>query len=62
MYERQGLRAYAGPGHWNDPDMMEVGNGMTLDEDRARFSIWILETCDAADEPPGVEPGGRAII
>ncbi len=23
------LRKYAGPGHWNDPDMLEVGNGMT---------------------------------
>lgn len=35
--------AYAGPGGWNDPDMLEVGNGgMTQDEYRAHFSIWAL--------------------
>ncbi|WP_250562204.1 glycoside hydrolase family 27 protein [Sphaerisporangium fuscum] len=32
--------AYAGPGHWNDPDMLEVGNGMSATEDRAHFSLW----------------------
>ncbi|HEY4153892.1 MAG TPA: glycoside hydrolase family 27 protein [Puia sp.] len=36
------LRKYAGPGHWNDPDMLEVGNGMTPAEDRAHFSIWCM--------------------
>ena len=36
------LREYAGPGHWNDPDMLEVGNGMTVNEDRAHFSMWCL--------------------
>jgi alpha-galactosidase len=36
------LRKYAGPGHWNDPDMLEVGNGMKLNEDRAHFSIWCM--------------------
>ncbi|MGE5812642.1 MAG: glycoside hydrolase family 27 protein [Ignavibacteria bacterium] len=39
---QDGLRAYAGPGHWNDPDMMEVGNGMSLNEDRAHFSMWCM--------------------
>ncbi|KAH7286821.1 hypothetical protein KP509_32G023700 [Ceratopteris richardii] len=35
--------AYAGPGAWNDPDMLEVGNGgMTFNEYRAHFSIWCL--------------------
>ncbi|KAK9282985.1 hypothetical protein L1049_011212 [Liquidambar formosana] len=35
--------AYAGPGGWNDPDMLEVGNGgMTYEEYRAHFSIWAL--------------------
>jgi alpha-galactosidase len=38
-----GLESYAGPGHWNDPDMLEVGNGgMTTEEDRAHFSMWAL--------------------
>ena len=36
------LRNYAGPGHWNDPDMLEVGNGLTASEDRAHFSMWCL--------------------
>ena len=36
------LRKYAGPDHWNDPDMLEVGNGLTLGEDRAHFSMWCM--------------------
>jgi alpha-galactosidase len=37
------LASYAGPGHWNDPDMLEVGNGeMTLAESRAHFSLWCM--------------------
>jgi len=37
------LDAFAGPGHWNDPDMMEVGNGgMTSAEYRAHFSLWAV--------------------
>ncbi len=39
---QKGLRKYAGPGHWNDPDMLEVGNGMTNNEDRAHFSMWCM--------------------
>jgi alpha-galactosidase len=39
---QKGLRQYAGPGHWNDPDMMEVGNGLTPNEDRAHFSMWAM--------------------
>ncbi len=36
------LRQYAGPGHWNDPDMLEVGNGMSINEDRAHFTMWCM--------------------
>ena len=36
------LRQYAGPGHWNDPDMLEVGNGMSVSEDRAHFTLWCM--------------------
>ncbi|HOW85824.1 MAG TPA: glycoside hydrolase family 27 protein [Candidatus Aminicenantes bacterium] len=33
----------AGPGHWNDPDMLEVGNGgMTFDEYKTHFSLWAV--------------------
>ncbi|WP_037568812.1 glycoside hydrolase family 27 protein [Phaeacidiphilus oryzae] len=34
------LAAYAGPGGWNDPDMLEVGNGMSATEDQSEFSLW----------------------
>lgn len=37
------LYSYAGPGHWNDPDMLEVGNGgMTTAEYQAHFSLWAV--------------------
>jgi alpha-galactosidase len=37
------LADYAGPGHWNDPDMLEVGNGgMTGTEYRSHFSLWAI--------------------
>jgi len=36
------LRKYAGPGHWNDPDMLEVGNGMSYAEDKTHFSLWAM--------------------
>lgn len=39
---QEGLRKYAGPGHWNDPDMLEVGNGQTVNEDRAHFTMWCM--------------------
>src|SRR5579875_550421 len=41
--EQDGLAAYAGPGAWNDPDMLQIGNGGTTpDEDRAVFSLWAI--------------------
>ncbi len=42
MDKNEKLRQFAGPDHWNDPDMMEVGNGMTESEDRAHFSMWCM--------------------
>lgn len=36
------IRQFAGPGHWNDPDMLEVGNGMKYNEDKAHFSLWCM--------------------
>lgn len=37
------LAKYAGPGGWNDPDMLEVGNGgMTTEEYRTHFSLWCM--------------------
>ena len=37
-----GLAQYAGPGHWNDPDMLEVGNGLNDTEGRTHFSMWAM--------------------
>lgn len=38
-----GLESYAGPGHWNDPDMLQVGNdSLTFEENKAHFSLWAL--------------------
>jgi len=41
--ENEPLWSYSGPGAWNDPDMLEVGNGgMTTDEYTTHFSLWAL--------------------
>lgn len=43
ILDRQtGLRKFAGPGHWNDMDMLEVGNGISDNEGRAHFTIWAM--------------------
>src|SRR5437868_977495 len=40
-----GLESFAGPGHWNDPDMLEVGNGgMTTTDYRTHFTLWCILT------------------
>lgn len=40
---QNGLEEYAGPGHWNDPDMLEVGNGgLTPEEERSHFTLWCM--------------------
>ena len=36
------LRRYAGPDGWNDPDMLQVGNGMSESQDRAHFTMWCM--------------------
>lgn len=42
-FDQNGLEKYAGPGHWNDPDMLEVGNGgMSEDEYRTHMSLWAI--------------------
>jgi len=39
-FSQAGLSKYAAPGHWNDPDILEVGNGgMTADEYRTHMSL-----------------------
>lgn len=42
-FSQSDLAEFAGPGHWNDPDMLEVGNGgMSTDEYKTHFSLWAM--------------------
>jgi alpha-galactosidase len=42
-FSQDGLEKSAGPGHWNDPDMLEVGNdGMNRNEYRTHMALWTL--------------------
>jgi alpha-galactosidase len=60
-----GLESFSGPGHWNDPDMLEVGNGgMTADEYRAHFSLWAMLAAPliAGNDLTRMTPETRAIL
>ena len=42
-FRQNELAQYAKPGHWNDPDMLEIGNGgMTDAEYRTHLSLWAM--------------------
>lgn len=42
-FGQAGLERFAGPGRWNDPDMLQIGNrGLNEDEDRTQMSLWCL--------------------
>jgi alpha-galactosidase len=59
------LWPYAGPGHWNDPDMLEVGNGgMTDTEYRAHFSLWAMMAAPliAGNDLVAMNDATRAIL
>jgi len=63
--QQAGLAKYAGPGHWNDPDMLEVGNGkLTLAENRAHFSMWAMLAAPllAGNDLPNMKPEVKAIL
>jgi alpha-galactosidase len=65
LNEQAGLAQYAGPGHWNDPDMLEVGNGkLSLAENRTHFSMWALLAAPllAGNDLPNMTPEVRAIL
>lgn len=60
-----GLNKFAGPGRWNDPDMLEVGNhGLTLAESRAHFSFWCILAAPlmAGNDVRAMTPEIRAIL
>jgi alpha-galactosidase len=59
------LYSYAGPGHWNDPDMLEVGNGgMTNEEYKSHFSLWAILAAPliAGNDPRSMTPEIREIL
>ena len=63
--QQSGLESYAGPGHWNDPDMLEVGNGkLSLAENRSHFSWWALLAAPllAGNDLPHMKPEINAIL
>jgi alpha-galactosidase len=63
--QQAGLEKYAGPSHWNDPDMLEVGNGkLTLEENRAHFSLWAMLAAPllAGNDLPNMKPEIKAIL
>jgi alpha-galactosidase len=63
--QQSGLEAYAGPGHWNDPDMLEVGNGkLSLAENRTHFSWWAMLAAPllAGNDLPNMKPEIKAIL
>src|SRR5437763_9377536 len=42
-FDQDPLASWAGPGHWNDPDMLEIGNGgMSDTEYRTHMSLWAI--------------------
>ena len=65
LSQQAGLEKYAGPGHWNDPDMLEVGNGkLTLAENRSHFSMWAMLASPllAGNDLPHMKPEIKAIL
>ena len=54
------LYNFSGPGAWNDPDMLEVGNmGMTWTEYQTHFSLWCIMKAPLllGTDLPSIEPG-----
>ena len=58
------LRAYSGPGGWNDPDMMEVGNLASAAENRSHFAMWAMLAAPLimGTDVPGMTAATRAIL
>jgi len=63
--QEKDLAKYAGPGHWNDPDMLEVGNGrMTNEEYKTHFSMWCMLAAPliAGNDLRNMTPETKAIL
>ena len=65
LSQQRGLTPYAAPGHWNDPDMLEVGNGkLSLAENRSHFSMWAMLAAPllAGNDLPNMKPEIKDIL
>ena len=65
LEQQSGLAGYAGTGHWNDPDTLEVGNGkLSLAENRSHFSMWTMLAAPllAGNDLPHMKPEIKAIL
>jgi len=63
--QQKDLARYAGPGHWNDPDMLEVGNGgMTTEEYKTHFSLWCMLAAPlmAGNDLQNMSPDVKSIL
>jgi alpha-galactosidase len=65
LSQQKDLARYAGPGHWNDPDMLEVGNGgMTTEEYKTHFSLWCMLAAPllAGNDLQNMSPETKSIL
>lgn len=63
--ENADLSQYSAPGGWNDPDMLEVGNGdLTVGENRAHFSLWCIQAAPLilGNDPSAMSDSIKAIL
>jgi alpha-galactosidase len=64
-FQQDGLEKFAGPGHWNDPDMLEVGNGgMSRSEYEVHMSLWVMLSAPllAGNDLNNMSPETKAIL
>ena len=64
-FSQAGLAKYAAPGHWNDPDMLEIGNGkMTTDEYTTHMTLWAILAAPllAGNDLTRMSPADKAIL
>jgi len=64
-FAQSALAEFSGPGHWNDPDMLEDGNGgMSLEESKTHFSLWsmIAAPLIAGNDVRDMSPDIKAIL
>ena len=63
--QNEPLYPYAGPEHWNDPDMLEIGNGgLSQEEYKSHFSLWAMMAAPliAGNDVAHMSPGTQAIL